>query len=81
MALDIKCTEDISGKVPFAMKEAYNRIAHEAGANASELVRDHVCCVVHGVTYGEYVANARRQALEAQTKEQALIRARNSSPI
>lgn len=69
-----KCTEDVSGKVPYDMKAAYDRIAHEAGTNMSELIRDHVCMVVHGCTFGEYCANDRRAILERQSKSKPLLR-------
>lgn len=69
-----KCTEDVSGKVPYDMKAAYDRIAHEAGTNMSELIRDHVCMVVHGMTFGEYSANDRRALLEKQAKPWPLVR-------
>jgi hypothetical protein len=70
-----KCTEDVSGKVPFEMKAAYDRICHEHGTNMSEMVRDHVCMVVHSMTYGEFVANDRRALLDKQAKLQPLVRA------
>lgn len=71
-----KCTEDVSGKVPYDMKAAYDKIAHEAGTTMSELVRDHVCMVVHGMTFGEYVTNDRRALLTRQAKAQPRIRGR-----
>lgn len=61
-----KCSEDLKTHVPEAMKDAVQHLASEAGCEVSELLRDMVCLRLHGVTFGEYVANHRRAVLMPQ---------------
>ncbi len=44
-------------------ESAQERRATAAGCQVSELVRDAVYLIEHGMTYGEYVAKHRRNAL------------------
>lgn len=66
-----KCTDVAKTTVPYDLKEAYARLAHEAGCEPSELLRDQICLLVHKVTFGEYVLNHRRAVLGLKDPQQA----------
>jgi len=61
-----KCTEVAKTTVPFDLKDALTAKAHLAGCDNSEYLRDLICMDVHGVTWGEHVANHRRSVLGKQ---------------
>ena len=42
--------------------------ANRAGCGVSEFVRDLVCMLEHGCTYGEYVAKHRRELLQMESR-------------
>ena len=69
--VSFKCTEVAKTTIPFDMKEAYARKAHEAGCDPSELLRDQICMLVHKVTFLEYVLNHRRGVLGMQDPQPA----------
>ena len=71
--ISFKCTEVAKTSIPFDLKEAYARLAHEAGCDLAELLRDQMCVAVHGMTFGEYVQNHRRAVLGMQDREQAQL--------
>jgi len=71
MAVSFKCTEAVKTTVPYELKEAYARLAHEAGGDVASLLRDQMCVAVHGVTFGEYALNHRRTVLRLQDPQQA----------
>lgn len=62
---DGKLTEEIKTRLPECTAEAFERRAREAGASVSELLRDVLCMLEHGATYGELVAGLRRKSLRA----------------
>lgn len=68
-----KCTDVAKTTIPFELKQAYARLAHEAGCEPSELLRDQICLLVHKVTFGEYVLNHRRAVLGMQGPQQAQL--------
>jgi hypothetical protein len=73
MVPSFKCTEVAKTTVPFDLKEAYERLAHEAGCKGADLLRDQMCVAVHGVTFGEYVLNHRRKVLRLQDPQLAQL--------
>lgn len=48
----------------------FQRRAARAGCSTSELLRDMVCVLEHGLTYGEHVAQSRRAALNREGSKQ-----------
>lgn len=70
-----KCTETAKTTVPHDLKEALATKAHLAGCDNSEYLRDLICMDVHGVTWGEHVANHRRSVLGKQGLPLAQLRA------
>jgi hypothetical protein len=70
-----KCTESAKTTVPHELKEALTTKAHMAGCDNSEYLRDLICMDVHGVTWGEHVANHRRSVLGKQGPQLAQLRA------
>ena len=44
----------------------FQRRATRAGCSTSELLRDMVCVLEHGLTWGEHVAQSRRAALNRE---------------
>jgi hypothetical protein len=73
MSTSFKCTEVAKTVVPYELKEAYAKLAHEAGCDVSTLLRDQMCVAVHGVTFGEFVLNHRRHILRLQDPHQAQL--------
>lgn len=69
-----KCTEVAKTTVPYDLKEALTSKAHMAGCDNSEYLRDLICMDVHGVTWGEHVANHRRSVLGKQGTQLAQVR-------
>ena len=70
-----KCTETAKTTVPYDLKEALTSKAHLAGCDNSEYLRDLICMDVHGVTWGEHVANHRRSVLGKQALQLDQLRA------
>ena len=73
-----KCTEPLSTKVPEELASAFRRRARAAGCTPADLLRDLICVVEHGVTFGELEVNHRRQALNLQALQQTPVGGRNS---
>ena len=59
----MKLTEEIKVRLDEQTAEAFRRRAHAAGCNPGELLRDLVCSLEHGKTWGEHVAHVRRIAV------------------
>jgi hypothetical protein len=59
----MKLTEEIKVRLDEQTAEAFRRRAHAAGCNPGELLRDLVCSLEHGKTWGEHVAHVRRTAV------------------
>lgn len=70
-----KCTEVAKTTVPFDLKDALTAKAHLAGCDNADYLRDLICMDVHGVTWGELVANHRRSVLGKQGTPVAQVRA------
>ena len=70
-----KCTEVAKTTIPFVLKEQLTQKAHLAGCDNAEYLRDLICMDVHGVTWGEHVANHRRSVLGRQGPVAAQLRA------
>lgn len=57
-------TEDLGTKVDADTKEAFKRIASQAGTDAAGAIRNYVCKVVHGKTFDQLVLEeAQRRRL------------------
>ncbi len=75
MVQSFKCTEPAKTHIPFEAKEGLSTKAHLAGCSDGEYLRDLIYMDLHGVTYGEYVANHRRQVFGKQGEALAHLRA------
>lgn len=69
-----KCTEVAKTTVPYDLKDALTTKAHLAGCDNSEYLRDLICMDIHGVTWGELVANHRRSVLGKQGSQLAQLK-------
>jgi len=65
-----KCTEPLSTKVPEELASAFRRRARAAGCTPADLLRDLICHLEHGLTFGELELNDRRRALNLQALSQ-----------
>jgi hypothetical protein len=63
--VDGKLTETVKTHLPEHTADLFRARARLAGADVSELLRDVVCMLEHGATYGECVASLRRRTLAA----------------
>lgn len=76
--MSFKCTEAETIWLPEDMAQTLRVDANAAGCGISEFLRDMICMHQHGVTFGEYVANHRRQALQSKAASVAQLRTANS---
>lgn len=60
---DMSLTHEIKTRVDEETGALLRRRASATGCQVSELVRDAIYLIEHGMTFGEYVAKHRRQAL------------------
>jgi hypothetical protein len=58
-----KLTEEFATHLDDDLAVEFRRRAVMAGCKPAELLRDLIVDMLHGVTYGEYVAQSRRQAI------------------
>ena len=63
MATSHKLSEEARTTVPYEMKEELKAMAHEAGCDFSDVLRDIIYMARRGMTFGEHVANHRRAVL------------------
>ena len=68
MTKSFKCTEDIKTTVTEDIHLEFSRLACEAGCSMAEATRDLICLRLYGITFGEHVANHRRDVLLMQVK-------------
>ena len=73
-----KCTEPLSTKVPEELAVAFRRRARAAGCTPADLLRDLICHLEHGLTFGELETNDRRRALNLQALGEQPTGSRNS---
>ena len=73
-----KCTEPLSTKVPEELAVAFRRRARAAGCTPADLLRDLICHLEHGLTFGELETNDRRRALNLQALGEKPTGSRNS---
>ena len=73
-----KCTEPLSTKVPEDLAVAFRKRARAAGCTPADLLRDLICVVEHGLTFGELEVNDRRRALNLQALEKQPLGGRES---
>lgn len=59
----MKLTEEIKVALDEATAEAFRRRALRAGCRPGELLRDLICMAEYGRTWGEHVADVRREVL------------------
>jgi hypothetical protein len=76
--MSFKCTEAETIWPPEDMAQTLRADANAAGCGISEFMRDMICMHQHGVTFGEYVANHRRAALQNKAASAAQLRGANS---
>lgn len=62
-----KCTDVLTTKVPADLADAFRRRSRAAGCTPGELLRDLICHLEHGLTWGELETNDRRRALGLQS--------------
>jgi hypothetical protein len=65
-----KCTEPLSTKVPEDLAVLFRKRARAAGCTPADLLRDLICHLEHGLTFGELETNDRRRALNLQALAQ-----------
>jgi hypothetical protein len=75
MPPDMSLTYEIKTRVDEATGASLRHRATASGCQVSELVRDAVYLIEHGVTYGEYVAQHRRKALGLSVTDAGRMRA------
>ena len=68
-----KCTAVLKTHIPEETDFEFRRLAIQAGCSSSELLRDLVCLVVHGQTFGEIAAAQRKELLKVQGPEKGLL--------
>jgi hypothetical protein len=68
-----KCTATLKTHIPELTHAEFLRKAAAAGCTPSELLRDLVCLVTHGDTFGELMAAQRRESLEAPGPQKGLM--------
>jgi hypothetical protein len=73
-----KCTEPLSTKVPEDLAVAFRKRARAAGCTPADLLRDLICHLEHGLTFGELETNDRRRALNLQALGEPPTGSRNS---
>lgn len=61
----MKLTEEIKVALDEATAEAFRRRALRAGCRPGELLRDLICMAEYGRTWGEHVADVRRDVLSS----------------
>jgi len=66
MTKSFKCTEDVKTTLTEELHGKFLHLAHDAGCSSAEALRDMVCMVIEGCTFGEHVANHRRNVLSLQ---------------
>ena len=71
MATSFKCTDTAKTCLPYELKEALAAKAHAAGCDAAEYLRDLICMDLVGMTFGEHVANSRRQIIGFKARNAA----------
>lgn len=76
--MSFKITEVVPVHLTFELDAELRKVANEAGCSNSEYMRDLFCLSRHGVTFGELVANHRRELMQARGPEQVQLRASSS---
>ncbi len=61
----MKLTEEIKVALDEDTAEAFRRRALRAGCRPGELLRDLICMAEYNMTWGEHVANVRREVLSS----------------
>ena len=61
-----KCVEPLGTKLPLELANAFRRRANAAGCTPSDLLRDLICHLEHGLLFHEMESNDRRKALGLQ---------------
>lgn len=79
MANSFKLTDKVTTHLPEHMAIKLRNTSTQAGCNESELLRDMICLHLEGLTFGEYVANSRREALHIQGAKQVQHSAQSSA--
>lgn len=64
--MPFKCTEALGTKLPLELANLFRRRARAAGCTPSDLLRDLICHLEHGLTFHEMEGNSRREALGLQ---------------
>jgi len=72
--MSFKCTESVTIHLPHDMEQTLRADAHAAGCAVGEFVRDMICLHQHGLTFGELVANHRREVLKSKVAKAAQLR-------
>ena len=62
----MKLTESLKVNLDADTATLFHRRATRAGCTTSELLRDMVCFLEHGMTWGELVAQSRRSPLNRE---------------
>ncbi|MEI6599852.1 MAG: hypothetical protein WCN21_05230 [Comamonadaceae bacterium] len=70
-----KCTEKLCANIPDELAMKWRQRARLAGCTPSELLRDAICMIELGMTWGEHVTKDRREALGSQAPDQVTLRA------
>ena len=65
-----KCSTVLTTKVPEELSDLFRKRARAAGCTPGELLRDLICHLEHGLTWGELETNDRRRALGLQANPQ-----------
>ena len=67
-----KCTEPLGTKLPIDLANLFRRRARADGCTPSDLLRDLICHLEHGLTFHEMEGNSRREALGLQQLHEVL---------
>lgn len=76
----MKLTEEIKVALDEGTAEAFRRRALRAGCRPGELLRDLICMAEYGRTWGEHVADVRREVL-GSPRESAPQSAATVTPV
>lgn len=65
-AVSNKLTDKVTTHLPEYLADQLRQLATQASCSEAELLRDMICLNLCGMTWGEHVANSRRQILRGQ---------------